>query len=409
MKLHPNVLLARYVTRSCGSSATRRLPALDLTPTLCGSILGTTGSVAGDSPRPRTNVSVDEDFERAVLSEDHAMTPTARIMIPALVWVTLASIAPTPVAFSLLSSRWPPGEIVMEIQLGSASGLIDGSASWDACGLDALDEWNENLGGTGVSLSAVLDSTQTPASGDSINSVVFSDDIFGTPFGEQVLSVTLGSSLLMPGLDTTAETDVLFNTASRFNCYRGARRLSPVPESTNTFDLRRVALHEFGHVLGLGHPDQATPPQTVTAIMNAFIEDTDSLQPDDIQGVAALYAIAGTGRCFPPGSQVLSFFSCRENAYLDPRLLERTTQGFVDPGGAAVWLQEWLRYVANGCSGTEATTRVLLHIEGQGIQPVCRVVAPGAISVPPLGESLEFLRVLDAHVRDTTELHRPRR
>jgi hypothetical protein len=323
-------------------------------------------------------------------------------MIPALVCVTLASIAQTLVAFSLLSSRWPPGEIVMEMQLGSASGLIDGSASWDVCGLDALDEWNQSLGGTGVSLSAVLDSTKTPASGDSINSVAFSDDIFGTPFGEQVLSVTLGSSFLMPGLDTTAETDVLFNIASRFNCYRGARRLSPVPESTNTFDLRRVALHEFGHVLGLDHPDQATPPQTVTAIMNAFIEDTDSLQPDDIQGVATLYAIAGTGRCFPPGSQVLSFFSCLENATLDPRLRERTAQGFVDPGGTAVWLQEWLRYVANGCSGTEATTRVLLQVGGQGIQPVCRVVTAGAISVPPLGESLEFLTVLDAHVRDTT-------
>ena len=336
------------------------------------------------------------------------MTLATRIMVPALVCVTLASIAPTLVAFSLLSSRWPPDEIVMEVQLGSASGLIDGSASWDACGLDALDEWNQHLGGTGVSLRAVLASTQTPASGDSINSVAFSDDIFGTPFGEQVLSVTLGSSFLMPGFDTTAETDVLFNSASRFNCYRGVRRLSPTPESTSTFDLRRVALHEFGHVLGLDHPDQATPPQTVTAIMNAFIEDTDSLQPDDIQGVATLYAIAGTGRCFPPGSQVLSFFSCLENAYLDPLLRDWTTQGFVDPGGA-VWFQEWLRYVANGCSGTEATTRVLLEIEGQGIQPVCGVVAPGAVSLPPLGESLAFLTVLDAHFRDTTERHRPRR
>ena len=43
-----------------------------------------------------------------------------------------------------------------------------------------------------------------------------------------------------------------------------------------------MALHEFGHVLGLDHPDQFG--QNVAAIMNSTISNTDSLQQDDING-----------------------------------------------------------------------------------------------------------------------------
>ena len=48
-----------------------------------------------------------------------------------------------------------------------------------------------------------------------------------------------------------------------------------------------LLVHEFGHVLGLGHPDQAG--QQVTAIMNSDIGFIRELQPDDIAGARALY------------------------------------------------------------------------------------------------------------------------
>ena len=48
-----------------------------------------------------------------------------------------------------------------------------------------------------------------------------------------------------------------------------------------------LLVHEFGHVMGLGHPDQAG--QQVTAIMNSDIGFLRELQPDDIAGARALY------------------------------------------------------------------------------------------------------------------------
>ena len=59
------------------------------------------------------------------------------------------------------------------------------------------------------------------------------------------------------------------------------------PLRPNFYDFHRVALHEFGHVLGLDHPDQAG--QSKVAIMNSVISNLDSLAADDIAGVDFLY------------------------------------------------------------------------------------------------------------------------
>jgi hypothetical protein len=50
-----------------------------------------------------------------------------------------------------------------------------------------------------------------------------------------------------------------------------------------TSEFERVALHELGHALGLSHSAENA------AIMEAFVSDTDSLQSDDIAGVASIY------------------------------------------------------------------------------------------------------------------------
>ena len=52
--------------------------------------------------------------------------------------------------------------------------------------------------------------------------------------------------------------------------------------------IRRMLLHELGHAVGLGHPDEAG--QRVEAVMNSRVV-YDTLQPDDIAGIRALYGV----------------------------------------------------------------------------------------------------------------------
>jgi len=118
---------------------------------------------------------------------------------------------------------------------------------------------------------------------DSANNVIFEDDVYGEPFGDGVLAITL-TSYAVPD-NTIVETDVVFNRAINWNSYAGALR--PTADGGTLYDIGRVALHEFGHVLGLGHPDDHE--QAVLAIMNSHTSNLDVLQQDDVDGVATIY------------------------------------------------------------------------------------------------------------------------
>ena len=163
-------------------------------------------------------------------------------------------------------------------------------------------------------------------------------------------------------------------------------------------DLRRTLTHALGHVIGLGHPDAAG--QDVKALMNAGLGNVDTLQLNDIQGALTLAGVALVGIPFPPRNEALSFYESLEVEYRDTLQRSQTNEGYVDAEGSAVWFPEWLRYVLNGCEATEATTRVLMQIRGQGVQPVCSNVVLDGYAFPSRSLSLDFLEALDVFYRD---------
>jgi len=183
--------------------------------------------------------------------------------------------------FALTGSTWPAGSIVMHLQLGSpAAPLTDGATSWGAVAESALNDWNAQI--TRSQFSVVRDSTAAQVEGNRVNNVFFSNTVYGDAWGSGVLAVTLS----FRSTRSTTESDVLFNTAWTWDSYRGPLRRGGM------VDFRRVALHEFGHVLGLDHPDQAVPAQSVSAVMNSMVSNTETLQSDDISGVQSLYSTA---------------------------------------------------------------------------------------------------------------------
>lgn len=163
--------------------------------------------------------------------------------------------------------------VVMHLSLGGGL-LQDGSPSYNHAAANALSTWNQHL--VHLQFGWVIGSQLRPADGDGDNSVFFADNIYGDSFGNRTLAITLTSSRA----SGTTEGEVIFNSREAWDSYRG-------PSQLEAHDLYRVALHEFGHVLGLNHPDQSG--QNVNALMNSRIGNLDTLSQDDINGAHSIY------------------------------------------------------------------------------------------------------------------------
>lgn len=218
------------------------------------------------------------------------------VAIAAAVGVVRGYVFPSP------STTWPDGQILMHLQLGTASApLVDGSASLDDAFSSALQTWNQYLGR--VQFTSQAGTAAAIGSGNRVNNVIRDSAVFGQPFGDGVLAVT--SYWYNETTNIRSEADIIFNSAVTWNAYRG-------PLRAGMSDIVRVGLRQIGGALGIAYADRQG--QVVDGLMNATIGDRDSLSPDDIAAAAALYGGGSDSPATATAAQV-SEYRAETNAY----------------------------------------------------------------------------------------------
>ena len=309
----------------------------------------------------------------------------------------LGAAVPSSQSYWVNGPSWPSGLVPMHIELGASPALIDGCADWSCSASGAINRWNLFM--ERVQLQAVERSAQTKGELNGRNDMFFAADMYGKAFGQDTLALTTW----WYRNDKLIEADIGFNLSKRWDSYRGSARPGAV------YDLRRVALHELGHVLGLGHPNDHG--QTVVAMMNGTIGNLDSLTVDDLAGIEAIYGAPGGGAGdstggassatidFPPRNEAYEFRNWLESKYAGT-LGRPAGLSYSDVEGSVVWVQEYLRYRLNACGHEQAVERVRIQIAGGGVPRVCGAPASASvIEFPPRDQTYGFRQQLEDFYR----------
>ena len=188
-----------------------------------------------------------------------------------VVLLLAATLAAPGLAFEISGQRWkePTASFYINIPGESPTG-----GTWKAALIRAMNAWSDATEFQFVAVDEYLDPCSGGFGDNSTNSVDFGYTICGTEFGQSVLAITLTSYS-----EFIIDSDIIFNNILNWDVYNGPRRFTAE-------DFERVALHEFGHALGLGHE------MSRSAIMQPLTSDIYTLQQDDINGANYIYGSA---------------------------------------------------------------------------------------------------------------------
>ncbi|HUG10874.1 MAG TPA: immunoglobulin domain-containing protein, partial [Opitutaceae bacterium] len=235
-------------------------------------------------------------------------------------------------------STWPAGTIPLQVKLATTPTLTDGS-NYRSSVIAAMASWNVHLGtvqfaGNGAAPSAY-------AIGDGISEIAMDTELEVEeerfPFDAYTLAITISYE----EANFVRESDIIFNSNHEWDSFRGG-------QFGAKHDIRRVAAHELGHVLGLGHPDEADPPQYGAVLMHSVVLYGPSIegpQQDDIAGAQALYGAPGF---VPQNDNFLSAENVALTAFNETAVMLGTNVAATseagepqldvdDPGGRTVW------------------------------------------------------------------------